>query len=233
LAWLRVRCRPCSELCCLGLINRATFRLGMSGSGSDHSGQPEAVRTGNGSLQPAPQGIPPPKIPDHELIRKIGREKTVLISTHILPEVQAACTRVLILHRGRLVADGEPGDLAKPVGDVALAEALFEPSPGLKEDPRRTVVQRELLPNAVFVDALARLIDELRNPCVTEPHGDPRPNHVAQARPHDERGATRASAPLKVEPRRAARRVGLELPVDEETGPDVELLSGLRSCVGS
>ncbi len=45
------------------------------------------------------------------LIKRLGREKTVVLSTHILPEVQASCDRVLIIHKGKLVADGTPQDL--------------------------------------------------------------------------------------------------------------------------
>ena len=41
-----------------------------------------------------------------ELIRDLGRRKTVLLSTHILSEVQATCDRVIIINRGRVVADG-------------------------------------------------------------------------------------------------------------------------------
>ncbi len=40
------------------------------------------------------------------LIRRIGRSRTVILSTHILQEVQATCDRVLILNRGEIVADG-------------------------------------------------------------------------------------------------------------------------------
>ncbi|HVG93199.1 MAG TPA: ATP-binding cassette domain-containing protein [Planctomycetota bacterium] len=40
------------------------------------------------------------------LIRDLGRERTVVLSTHILPEVEAVCDRALIIHRGALVADG-------------------------------------------------------------------------------------------------------------------------------
>ena len=57
-------------------------------------------------------GLDPNQIVEiRELIKAIGREKTVILSTHILPEVQASCDRVLIIHRGRLVADGTPQDL--------------------------------------------------------------------------------------------------------------------------
>jgi ABC-2 type transport system ATP-binding protein len=42
------------------------------------------------------------------LIGEIAREKTIVISTHILEEVDAVCTRAIIVARGKLVADGTP-----------------------------------------------------------------------------------------------------------------------------
>ncbi len=47
-----------------------------------------------------------------ELIREIGRERTVILSTHNLAEVQVTCGRVLIISQGRLVADDTPDELA-------------------------------------------------------------------------------------------------------------------------
>src|SRR5262249_26463292 len=40
------------------------------------------------------------------LVRRLGRERTVLLSTHILSEVEATCTRALVIARGALVAEG-------------------------------------------------------------------------------------------------------------------------------
>ena len=45
------------------------------------------------------------------LIGEIAREKTIIISTHILEEVDAVCTRAIIIARGKLVADGTPAAL--------------------------------------------------------------------------------------------------------------------------
>ncbi|TDI69256.1 MAG: ATP-binding cassette domain-containing protein [Bacteroidetes bacterium] len=57
-------------------------------------------------------GLDPNQIVEiRELIKDIGKEKTVILSTHILSEVQMSCDRVLIIHRGKLVADGTPADL--------------------------------------------------------------------------------------------------------------------------
>ncbi len=46
-----------------------------------------------------------------ELIRELGQKRTLLISTHILPEVEQLCDRVVIIDRGRLVAEGTPQEL--------------------------------------------------------------------------------------------------------------------------
>ncbi len=51
-----------------------------------------------------------------ELIREIGRERTVILSTHNLAEVQVTCGRVLIISGGRLVADDTPEELAARAG---------------------------------------------------------------------------------------------------------------------
>lgn len=45
------------------------------------------------------------------LIRSLGRTKAVVFSTHILEEVDAACTRAIIIDRGRIVANGTPAEL--------------------------------------------------------------------------------------------------------------------------
>ncbi|MHC4390210.1 MAG: ABC transporter ATP-binding protein [Planctomycetota bacterium] len=45
------------------------------------------------------------------LLREIGRTKTIILSTHILAEVEATCDRVLIIHRGEVVADAAPDAL--------------------------------------------------------------------------------------------------------------------------
>ena len=44
-------------------------------------------------------------------VRELGRQKTLVISTHILQEVEAVADRVLLIHKGRLVFDGTPADL--------------------------------------------------------------------------------------------------------------------------
>jgi ABC-2 type transport system ATP-binding protein len=59
-------------------------------------------------------GLDPNQIIEiRELIKKIGREKTVILSSHILAEVEATCDRILIINKGKIVADGSADDLRK------------------------------------------------------------------------------------------------------------------------
>jgi ABC-2 type transport system ATP-binding protein len=59
-----------------------------------------------------------------ELIREIGKERTVILSTHNLAEVQVTCGRVLIISRGRLVADDTPEELAARAGKPRFIATL-------------------------------------------------------------------------------------------------------------
>jgi ABC-2 type transport system ATP-binding protein len=66
-------------------------------------------------------GLDPNQIKEiRNLIKEIGREKTVILSTHILPEVQATCGRVLIMSHGTIVADGTPEELSSRATGVAI-----------------------------------------------------------------------------------------------------------------
>lgn len=59
-------------------------------------------------------GLDPNQIVEiRELIKKIGREKTVILSSHILAEVEATCDRILIINKGKIVADGTSRELRK------------------------------------------------------------------------------------------------------------------------
>ena len=57
------------------------------------------------------------------LIRELGRTKAVVFSTHILEEVDAACSRAIIIDRGRIVANGTPEEL-RSMSDIAGAVTL-------------------------------------------------------------------------------------------------------------
>ncbi len=58
-------------------------------------------------------GLDPNQIVEiRELIKELGKEKTVLISTHILSEVEAACSRAIIINKGTIIADNDPKHLS-------------------------------------------------------------------------------------------------------------------------
>ena len=71
-------------------------------------------------------GLDPNQIIEiREVIKNLGSEKTVLFSTHILQEVEALCSRVIIIHKGRIAADAGLNDLLngtlqKGLNDVSL-----------------------------------------------------------------------------------------------------------------
>ncbi len=59
-------------------------------------------------------GLDPNQIIEiRNLIKKLGKQKTVILSTHILSEVQATCNRVIIINKGKIVADGSTEELQK------------------------------------------------------------------------------------------------------------------------
>src|SRR5207253_6744105 len=57
-------------------------------------------------------GLDPTQIREtRKLIRELGGKHTVMLSTHILPEVEAVCDRAIVIARGRIVAQGTPDEL--------------------------------------------------------------------------------------------------------------------------
>jgi len=59
------------------------------------------------------------------LIKELGKEKTVILSTHILSEVEATCDRVIIINRGKIVADGSVDEISASAGQGPKYMALF------------------------------------------------------------------------------------------------------------
>ena len=80
-----------------------------------------------------------------ELITELGREHTVILSTHILPEVEQICRRVLIIDNGTIVADGTPEQLR--TGLAGTAEVKVE----LEGPPAEALVGLSALPGAKTV----------------------------------------------------------------------------------
>ena len=58
-------------------------------------------------------GLDPNQIHEvRELLRRLGEKKTILLSTHILQEVEALASRVILINEGRLVYDGNVSELS-------------------------------------------------------------------------------------------------------------------------
>lgn len=87
-------------------------------------------------------GLDPNQIVEiREIIRKIGQEKTIILSTHILSEAEATCDRIVIINKGQIIADGSTNDLKASNGSdesqihIGLMQAEF----GAVQDRLRTL----------------------------------------------------------------------------------------------
>ncbi len=71
-------------------------------------------------------GLDPNQIVEiRELIKNIGREKTVILSSHILAEVEATCDRILIINKGKIVANGTAEELRRQAQGNELLTVSF------------------------------------------------------------------------------------------------------------
>ena len=71
-------------------------------------------------------GLDPNQLQDIRLlIQEIGKEKTVMLSTHIMQEVEAVCSRVIIIDQGQIVADDSVDQLSKSDGDAMIISVEF------------------------------------------------------------------------------------------------------------
>ncbi|MNE01899.1 putative ABC transporter ATP-binding protein YxlF [compost metagenome] len=99
-----------------------------------------------------------------ELIRRIGKEKTVMLSTHILPEVEAICDRVIIIRKGKLVADSLASNLQMATDtqvvyaefDGTIAKNLLQKIPGVSKIER--VSDSKYLIESQSVDDLRKTV---------------------------------------------------------------------------
>lgn len=72
-------------------------------------------------------GLDPNQIVEiRELIKQLGKEKTVILSTHILPEVEATCDRVIIINEGKIVANDTSKNLRQQESDIDLIRVRIE-----------------------------------------------------------------------------------------------------------
>ncbi|MEM6723122.1 MAG: ATP-binding cassette domain-containing protein [Bacteroidota bacterium] len=103
-------------------------------------------------------GLDPNQIVEiRELIKTLGRQKTVILSTHILPEVEATCDRILIINNGQIVADGTAQTLrSQAEGQEVLRVRI--------EDGEQNQIHEELMKlyttsQVDFVDGTAGLFE--------------------------------------------------------------------------
>ncbi len=76
-------------------------------------------------------GLDPNQIIEiRKLIKELGKQKTVLLSSHILSEVEATCDRILIINKGRIVADGSSETLRQQAQGQELLSVKIEASNG-------------------------------------------------------------------------------------------------------
>ena len=76
-------------------------------------------------------GLDPNQIREvRNLVRELGNECTVILSSHILPEVEAVCSRVQIIDKGRLVSQGKPDELRAGLqgGGISLSIEVRDPN---------------------------------------------------------------------------------------------------------
>ena len=108
-------------------------------------------------------GLDPKQIIEiRTLIKELGRDHTVILSTHILPEVQMVCDRIIIINRGKIVADEKTEDIEKAVigsrqiqlkicGPAKDVQAAIKDLNGIKY--AEVIGERELQSTAFLVES--------------------------------------------------------------------------------
>ena len=72
-------------------------------------------------------GLDPNQIVEiRQIIKQIGREKTIILSTHILSEAEATCDRIVIINRGKIVADGSTASLKESAGSKKFIQLSLQ-----------------------------------------------------------------------------------------------------------
>jgi ABC-2 type transport system ATP-binding protein len=164
--------------------------------------QPELI-----ILDEPTQGLDPNQIRAvRQLIKDLGRQHTILLSSHILPEVEMTCTRVLILHRGRILAAGAPETLQQEFGSAGqMIAEIAAPAAELE-------AAWEHMPEIEHHSVAAAEGDYQRCTLTPRPGVDPRPliHRLAVERGWPLRELTRARASLEDVFVRVTRTTGEE-----------------------
>ncbi len=74
------------------------------------------------------------------LVKELGSDRTVFVSTHIIPEVEATCDDIVVIHRGRIVASGPLASLARGGGVRLIFEKAALPNAETRDDGRNVAV---------------------------------------------------------------------------------------------
>lgn len=103
-------------------------------------------------------GLDPQQIIEiRELIRQLGGQRTIILSSHILPEVSQLCQRVIILNRGRLVAVDTPQNLDR---SLSGADSLIVEIDGGSE-PDRLLTRLQVIPDIRTIQTLSNADDNI------------------------------------------------------------------------
>ena len=105
-----------------------------------------------------------------QLIRDLGKRHTILLSTHILPEVEMTCNRVIIIHHGRILASDTPDNLMKTLNAGGLIQVEVR-GPGSEVQAKlRAIEDVESISAKVIEDGYVRVM------LTPKPGTDPREN---------------------------------------------------------
>ncbi len=116
-------------------------------------------------------GLDPHQIIEiRELLRELGKTKAIVFSSHILQEISAICTRIVVIKDGRLVADGRPEELAaKADGQLAYRVRIEGPEAAVRERLSRINGVEEVATLGATGDALdLRVVASARSPAAPE-----------------------------------------------------------------
>jgi ABC-2 type transport system ATP-binding protein len=95
-------------------------------------------------------GLDPNQIAEiRDLIKEIGKNKTVFLSTHIMQEVEAICKRTIIISKGRIVADAQTSEIHSDIVQKQTILVEFN-----------VCIEENLLKNIEGVDSLAKIDDK-------------------------------------------------------------------------
>jgi len=105
-------------------------------------------------------GLDPNQIAEiRDLIKEIGKEKTVMLSSHILKEVEATCDRIIIINRGKLVADGSTEELTKKATGAGQFLVDIKPLDG-KDDIKHYLLTLSSVSDVLSENGLWRVISK-------------------------------------------------------------------------